>query len=226
VGEVNGSHGVCRPGGSALNSGQVGSYRAAKYISKLYNQQPPDTKVFMREAKEQIVSELDLAKKWLTSGTSGKNRKYSLEIKKRMSEAGGIIRDIKNVTGALAAAEKMIRHINGQIGAGSVKELAESYQLTDNCLTHYIYLDAIKTYLEKGGRSRGSYLAIKGEKSRQAFNPDLCQYDRNIEKDILETGLRSGKIFRKLVKVRELPKQDLWFEKVWKDYLEDNYIGC
>ena len=33
VGEVNGSHGVYRPGGSALNSGQVGSYRAAQYIS-------------------------------------------------------------------------------------------------------------------------------------------------------------------------------------------------
>jgi succinate dehydrogenase/fumarate reductase flavoprotein subunit len=226
VGEVNGSHGVCRPGGSALNSGQVGSYRAAKYISKLYNQQPPDTRVFMQEAKEQIVSELDLAKKWLTSGTSAKNRKYSLEIKKRMSEAGGIIRDIKKVTSALAAAENMMKHINGEISAGSVKELAESYLLTDNCLTHYIYLDAIKTYLEKGGRSRGSYLVLKGEKSRQAFKPDLCQYDRNIENDILEISLRNGKIFRKLVKVRELPAQDLWFEKVWKDYLEDNYIGC
>jgi succinate dehydrogenase/fumarate reductase flavoprotein subunit len=226
VGEVNGSHGVCRPGGSALNSGQVGSYRAAKYISKLYNQQPTDTKVFMQEAKEQIASELALAKKWLTSGTSGRNRKYSFEIKKRMSEAGGIIRDLKKVTAASSAAEVMLKHINDNIGAGSVKELAESYLLTDNCLTHYIYLDAIKTYLEKGGRSRGSYLVIKGEKSRQAFKPDLCRYDRDIENDILEIGIRNGNIFRKLLKVRELPKQDLWFEKVWKDYLEDNYIGC
>jgi len=226
VGEVNGSHGVYRPGGSALNSGQVGSYRAAKYISKLYNQQPPDTKIFIQKAKEQIESQLGLAKKWLTSNTSGNNRKYSLEIKRRMSETGGIIRDIKKVTSALAAAEKMMKHINGEIGAGSVKELAESYLLTDNCLTHYIYLDAIKTYLEKGGRSRGSYLATKGVKSRQEFKPDLCKYDREIEKNILEIGLRNGKIFRKLVKVRKLPAQDLWFEKVWKDYLEDNYIGC
>lgn len=226
VGEVNGSHGVCRPGGSALNSGQVGSYRAAKYISKLYNQRPPDTKVFMQEAKNQIASELALAKKWLTSGTSGNKRKYTLEIRRRMSEAGGIMRDIKKVTSALAAAEKMMKHIYREIGASTVKELAESYMLTDNCLTHYIYLDAIKTYLEKGGRSRGSYLVIKDEKSRQEFKPDLCQYDRNIENDILEISLRYGKIFRKLVKVRELPKQDLWFEKVWKDYLEDNYIGC
>ena len=33
VGECNGSHGIYRPGGSALNSGQVGSLRAAEYIA-------------------------------------------------------------------------------------------------------------------------------------------------------------------------------------------------
>ncbi|MBQ7486967.1 MAG: FAD-binding protein, partial [Clostridia bacterium] len=36
VGEVNGSHGVYRPGGSALNAGQVGSIRAAQYIGHCY----------------------------------------------------------------------------------------------------------------------------------------------------------------------------------------------
>ncbi len=33
AGEVCGSHGVYRPGGSALNAGQVGSSRAATYIA-------------------------------------------------------------------------------------------------------------------------------------------------------------------------------------------------
>ena len=36
VGEVNGTHGVYRPGGSALNSGQVGGYRAAQFIANRY----------------------------------------------------------------------------------------------------------------------------------------------------------------------------------------------
>ena len=36
VGEVNGTHGVYRPGGSALNSGQVGGFRAAQYIANRY----------------------------------------------------------------------------------------------------------------------------------------------------------------------------------------------
>ncbi len=37
VGEVCGSHGVTRPGGSALNAGQVGALRAAEYIARTGN---------------------------------------------------------------------------------------------------------------------------------------------------------------------------------------------
>ncbi|HOS38496.1 MAG TPA: hypothetical protein PLG31_02085, partial [Spirochaetota bacterium] len=33
VGEANGSHGVYRPGGAALNAGQVGGLRAAQMIA-------------------------------------------------------------------------------------------------------------------------------------------------------------------------------------------------
>ena len=40
VGEVNGSHGIYRPGGSALNAGQVGAIRASQYIAKRYVGEP------------------------------------------------------------------------------------------------------------------------------------------------------------------------------------------
>ena len=36
VGEVNGTHGVYRPGGTALNSGQVGAFRASQKIARAY----------------------------------------------------------------------------------------------------------------------------------------------------------------------------------------------
>jgi len=39
VGELAGTHGV-RPGGSALNSGQVGAIRAAQYIANVYRNPP------------------------------------------------------------------------------------------------------------------------------------------------------------------------------------------
>jgi len=43
VGEVNGSHGVARPGGSALNAGSVGGFRAAEFIANRYAHWTLDT---------------------------------------------------------------------------------------------------------------------------------------------------------------------------------------
>src|SRR5699024_1591747 len=40
VGEAGGAHGVYRPGGSALNSGQVGATRAAQFIAARRTQEP------------------------------------------------------------------------------------------------------------------------------------------------------------------------------------------
>src|SRR5665647_1052865 len=37
IGEVNGSHGVTRPGGSALNAGQVAGFRVAEFIANRYS---------------------------------------------------------------------------------------------------------------------------------------------------------------------------------------------
>jgi succinate dehydrogenase/fumarate reductase flavoprotein subunit len=232
VGEVNGSHGVYRPGGAALNSGQVGSYRAAQYISAKYNTPVPGSDELLNEAKEQIDSELTLAERWLTPGKASGNRQFLREIRRRMSEAGGIIRSLHKVTSAFAEAEKMKEQLPEQISAGSVKELSEAFLLSDHCLTHYIYLDAIKTYLEKGGRSRGSYLVTENEPrllndiTDSNWKPDLCGYDRDIEKEILEVGFRDGRTTKKLVRAREIPIQDLWFEKIWKDYTEDISGEC
>ena len=231
VGEVNGSHGVYRPGGSALNSGQVGSLRAAYFISRQYNQPVPATDEFLVEAKEQIIDELKLAERWLATGHSANNQKYLREIRKRMSEAGGIIREKSKVTAASAEAYEMLKHLHENTGAGSVKELAQSFLLADHCLTHYIYLEAIKAYLEGGGRSRGSYLVVNGKeivqatKQEQSLSPWLCVYDRDIEKGIMEIGFRNGKTTINLVNTRKIPSQDLWFETVWKEYLEDNLTG-
>jgi succinate dehydrogenase/fumarate reductase flavoprotein subunit len=229
VGEVNGSHGVYRPGGSALNSGQVGSYRAARFISRNYRNPARSIMKFLSDSEKQVREELALAKKWLHRGYSPDSRKYLREIRKRMSESGGIIRDENKTKEASGKAAEMFRNLHAKIGADSVKELAESFLLTDHCLTHYIYLEAIRTYLEGGGKSRGSYLVtanINTGKSAEShtMDPELCRFDRDIEKDIIEMSFRNGKITRSLTKVRQIPKQDLWFEKIWKEFLEDNSI--
>jgi succinate dehydrogenase/fumarate reductase flavoprotein subunit len=232
VGEVNGSHGVKRPGGSALNSGQVGSFRAAQYISKKYAVPPPDNDEFIAEAGHLINFTLAFAEDWISSGNTGSNNSFFREIRKRMSKHGGIIRIKGNVAEAAADAFKMLDHLPERTGAVSVKELSDSFLLLDNCITHYVYLEAIKEYTERGGRSRGSYIVAGKDFSLNSVinntdnNQDICLYDRDVENRILEVSYKGGKIVTNLTEVRGIPNQDLLFERVWKDYLQDNYLDC
>ena len=55
VGEVAASHGVYRPGGTALNAGQVGSMRAAQYIAKTGKGMPEEETLFSDIAQKALV---------------------------------------------------------------------------------------------------------------------------------------------------------------------------
>jgi len=149
-----------------------------------------------------------------------------------MSEAGGIIRNRGNAADASSEAAVMLKQLPGKIGAGSVSELADSFLLLDHCITHFVYLESIRYYLENGGRSRGSYIVTeKGNMKNDNMNesdrnPELCMYDRDIENKVLEVGFKKGIIRINLENIRDIPKQNLWFEKVWKEYLEDKYLDC
>ena len=230
VGEVNGSHGVYRPGGSALNSGQVGSNRATEFIIRRYNLPSPEMKVFLASALDDISSVLMLSSYWLSSGRKASDAKIMEEIRQRMSGSGSIIRDREKVSEACKEAGSLFKNIKEKIGASSVKEIAECFKIYDCCLAHLVYLKSIRSYIEKKGRSRGSYI-IKGNKEK--VNPDfsigdfdiyLCRYDREAENNIIEAGYRENKVLTSICRARDIPLQNLWFEKVWKDYLEDNYI--
>lgn len=231
VGEVNGSHGVSRPGGSALNSGQVGSSRAAEFISRRYNNLPPAMDEFMSSAGKGIQQVLDTALIWLGSPENKSGQQILAEIRHRMSEAGSIIRDRQKVTEAVDEASALYASVRRGLGASSPGELAGCFRISDLCLTHYIYLEAIRHYTEGGGRSRGSSIITGDRKSSlnglagNNYETELCRYERDVETAILEARFVDCKVRFISTAVREIPEQNLWFEKVWKEYLEDNYIG-
>lgn len=227
VGEANGSHGVYRPGGSALNAGQVGSYRAALYISKHYAGYPPEREPFLDKAIKQIQKKLDTVTGLLESVEKGSYTRLLREIQHRMTTFGGIIRNGEEINDAVSQAGKELDVLQKGFHAGSVKEISGWFRLMDLCLTHYLYLEAIRIYIEQGGRSRGSFL-VTGEGYHpekipgEIWNFNLCRYDREVENNILEISCKDGSPDHKLVKVRPVPDQELWFETVWKKNLEDN----
>ncbi len=233
VGEVNGTHGVKRPGGSALNSGQVGSLRAALFISRRYREYPPDTEKFLSGASGQIRKWFDLAGKYVEGGSGVRiSADQSLSrIQERMSSCGAHIRKADKVAGELKKAREDYAALKENLKVNDPSELPKAFRVLDLCLTHVFFLEAIHEYLGKGGGSRGSYMVLdpKGilpcESLGQEWKMRRTEKDAFVSRNILELRLdREGRILKEWVPVRPIPEEDTWFENVWNQYLKDEIV--
>jgi len=234
VGEVNGTHGVRRPGGSALNSGQVGSRRAAFFIARRYAGKPPEVKEFLTRAAEQAEEKLNWARKMVEAKGRGSGLiiRTRREIQERMSTCGAAVRDPEKVRSAVREAWSLYARLKSEMTVRSAKDLPEAFRNLDLGLTHALYLEAIHEYLERGGRSRGSYLVLDqvggkpcpelGDEWRFAMNPRPSFVDRKI----LEVSLdRRGRVVKEWVDIRPIPREDSWFENVWEDFRAGRIVG-
>ncbi len=233
VGEVNGTHGVYRPGGSALNSGQVGSLRAALFVAKRYVDAPPQDKEFRDMVRDQIADKLAFAESVVDSRLANDSfvQDSRNQIQERMTAVGAHIRDPQKIIEAKAQAWDLYANLHKDISITSAKTLPEAFKIMDLCLTHVLYLEAIGEYLERGGQSRGSYLV---------WNPDgdvpcdelgdrwkflLNDQDAFVNNKILEVSLDSGgNVSKQWVDIHPIPREDTWFENVWNRYLNDDIV--
>jgi succinate dehydrogenase/fumarate reductase flavoprotein subunit len=233
VGEVNGSHGVHRPGGSALNAAQVGAKRAAMYISKRYKGAPYQIKGFISKAEPIVKSNLAKAmgflskpkKIWLNIGDSRR------ELQERMSATAAFIRDPVKIKPAISEAWLQYSNLTKYLRIPSITHLTDAYKNLDLCLTHAIFLESIGEYIAKNGKSRGSYLVLdsKGtcpiKELDEKWKHSLSENDSFVNQNILEIKLTKDlKTIKEWVNIRPIPQEDLWFEKVWEDYRNDDII--
>jgi succinate dehydrogenase/fumarate reductase flavoprotein subunit len=233
VGEANGTHGVYRPGGSALNSGQVGSMRAALFISRRYAEDPMDEQQFLDAAAGLIRAKFDFSRSMLdpSGADTGLLKAARGEIKERMSACGAHIRDYEEVQKATTEAWKLYWRLRNEMKIPSNRDLPAAFKNLDLCLTHALYLEAIREYLEKGGKSRGSYLVIDphGEKPSKELGDgwgfSLNEAGAFVDKKILEISLHPNfDVQKRWVDIRPIPDEDIWFEKIWNRYMNDEII--
>ncbi len=233
VGEVNGTHGVYRPGGSALNSGQVGSLRAALFISKRYQGNPKSENDFMKAAETRLQEKFKIAKNLIMPSQADPNQIWQMrsEIQERMSAYGAHIRSIEKVKPAIQEAWALYSKMKNEMKIASAKDLPAAFRNFDLCLTHALYLEAIVEYLEKGGKSRGSYLVMdsSGEKPCDQLSDEwkfsLNQADDFVNQKILEIYLDDQfNVMKQWVHIRPIPQEDTWFENVWNEFMRDNVI--
>ena len=112
VGEVNGSHGVYRPGGSALNAGQVGSLRAAEFIAKRYGEWTVEQKDVKRAAEAALEETLAYLNRCRVSKTTWKQARS--EMQARMTEAAAHIRAPEGLKKACAEARAQWKRLSAE----------------------------------------------------------------------------------------------------------------
>jgi len=125
VGEVNGTHGVHRPCGTALNSGQVGSLRAALYISERYSENPMDDAQFFNAAAEQIKRKFEFSMKIIDSQGAEVDflKTTRKEIQEKMSACGAHIRKYTAVKQAIPEAWSLYSKLKEKMKIASAKDV-------------------------------------------------------------------------------------------------------
>ena len=216
VGEVNGSHGVRRPGGASLNAGQVGGLRAAMYIAKRRPSAPPPLAAFAAMAEDAITGVLRLAHETRVATAERRREPEAIrgEMQERMSHAGAHLRRIEVARAAARDAWALCREIDRCSWAPDVARIPAVFRNRDLCLAHAVYLSAITEYLERGGQSRGSYLVLDADEAF-ALNPPDAFVDRHVLEICVDQDLDLHKAW---VPVRPIPQDDPWFETAWTSY--------
>ena len=161
IGEMAGTHGVKRPGGAALNSGQVGGLRAATYIANVYGEKLGTGSRLSKEAAGQVKR---LIKKLKSYGESRQGLAPAAvieEIQARVTACGGHIRELDKARAALAESIRLHRQIEQSgLRASNAGDRVKAVQAGHLALTAVALLRAIVAMLEQGAGSRGSHLVL------------------------------------------------------------------
>jgi succinate dehydrogenase/fumarate reductase flavoprotein subunit len=223
IGELNGTHGV-RPGGSALNSGQVGAMRAAQYIANVYPEPAPEVAPFLEWAQAQVAEQMAEYEGWLHAADGLEWGPLRPAIQERMSRAGAFVRSLPVVEQALREARELCLAIAAQgIRCASPVDLPKATQNKWLALTSVVFLEALRAYLRGGGGSRGAFMVLDaaGELTVQTRRgPVLRHRAENLAKraEILEVSVEPQTVCEVRVTpvpVRPLPTDLSWFETTW-----------
>ncbi len=226
VGEVNGSHGVARPGGCALNAGQVGGFRLAELIARRYRQWTLDREAAQQAAADRVAELfqwLDLSARapygWQQERTA---------LQQRMDRAAGPIRSAQTLEQALVEAWEQVERIEtAGCGYAAEHEAGEALRTRQLCLAHAVYLEAIRFAVAEGAGSRGSAVVLDpagqvihpklGDRWRmEPENPEFREKVLVTTVDVSRCGLPA--VSNHWVDRRPIPDTDTWFETAWAQF--------
>ncbi|HEY8720338.1 FAD-binding protein [Pengzhenrongella sp.] len=251
VGEAGGAHGVYRPGGAALNSGQVGATRAAQFIAARREADPVAEASFVAVAEPVLAAAVGLVAQATARGAAGlRDNTGDLlrDVGELLSAKAGPVRSRESIQEALVQVHEWLAGYCDLVtaDAGSRRAVNRTFLVRDILTTAYVYLSAMADYTTHGGRSRGSVLytdqagslPVVGYGPGAADELDLPELFRfrldggELDGEIQEAawfpgegaGDPAGTAELTWRPVRPMPADDDFFENVWREYREHRNI--
>ncbi len=197
AGEAAGTFGIARPGGSALNSTQVGAQRAAEHIAYAAQFSPVD-EAACREAVQMLRQ--DIAS--LLAGKGPHHLTVRRDMQALMTRCAAFSRDIQQMQRMAEALAQL-----PALSAQGVGDLPAAFDTLDVLAVQRAMLSAMLLSARTSG-SLGSALV-----------PDAPAGDPMRGHTLHTRGSDSA-----YLPVRPLPRTDDWFETVWQQFNERHGI--
>lgn len=221
VGEAAGTHGVTRPGGAALNAGQVFGTRVAECIAAQHVQ--------ACEADGSVLAQgLASIAHILRPQAALRVDAIRSEVQSRMSDHAGMLCNADDVRAARAAGRALnTRIVQEGIGYARQAEALRALQWHQMALVSEAVLGALDHYITMGGGSRGAraICAPDGDGVPSARDVDLGAYrvrfERAEDRDTqLTVRMQDGAFTLETRLVRRMDATlRPFFERHWPDWL-------
>jgi len=157
AGECAGTHGISRPGGSALNAGQVGSLRAAQYIA-----QNPNPTIVSKAFNEIAIKSAKAIVKATKSHSDNLDR-LILTAQRRMSDNAAAVRDKAKIKVALDETVKELESLEKTALPSKRERVFLYYKLKDILVTQSAVLTAmLNEDISDTSKIQEVYLTDKG----------------------------------------------------------------
>jgi succinate dehydrogenase/fumarate reductase flavoprotein subunit len=223
VGEAAGTHGVTRPGGAALNAGQVFGTRCAEHIAARRV-----THVGM--SSEQTLIEEAVASTLGSLRADGALKVSAIrkDVQDRMSDHAAILCNVADVKAAVGAAHALNETIQQQgIAFDRANEAVRALQWRQSAIASEAILTALDFYLKQGGGSRGARTVCSPDgdripRARSGSIEDARFISERVEDRTKQIHVRfeRGAFVCTAHPIRRRDRNDQpFFERDWRNYL-------
>ena len=205
AGEVAGTFGAYRPGGSALNATQVGSFRAAEHIAYEGRRDVCDAKAFSALARPKAEGLLEEMREVLEGAGMSNVAELRRDAQHLMTQWAAHIRYPGRMR---LLMEEQLSHLAAffeEVRVSGAQELPALYKLRDLYVTQAMVLSAMTEAAAWHGSHGGGWIADSQEKIRGVWTQLITRW---------EDGLCGCEE----LPVEPLPVTNDWFETVWQAY--------